>query len=119
MKTEQQIKSQVTPDIIKKMCELAEGFEIKNCHVCLDLWYIHIDNIKDDFLIFPLLIYRAVEGINKLKRDYINCAIILYSEELLLARDIITDKCYEFKDYQPSTLTACELACLDCLCEVL
>ena len=57
MKTEQELKADCTPEIIKKMVELAEGFDKWELREIYDpeIW------TKSD-LLFPLLIHRAVEG---------------------------------------------------------
>jgi hypothetical protein len=112
---ESKLKADCTPEIIKKMCELAEGFK----HPILipdenDTWERQINLIYDTYL-FPLLIHRAVEGWNKTKGF-----IRVFEDVIILKRktDVNTTYLY-FKDYQPSSLTPCECACLHCLIEVL
>ena len=122
--TEAEIKAMATPEIIKKMVELAEGFAI-----------LHNDRIKfqaptystqlsysiliNDSLLLPLLIHRAIEGFN----NKVNCLelIVIYVMASIVQvcnRDGICTV-YVFSKYQPESLTACELACLHCLIEIL
>ncbi len=125
MITEQELKDRCTPEIIKKMCELANEEYINEFYfsrVC-----------EQNFRVFPLLIHRAVEGWNKIQDK--NCgnlfvntnAVNIYTES---GRDIISlsgvdetlyeaINIYDYTDYQPKTLTRAECAILDCLLEVL
>lgn len=110
MITEKQLKDKCTPDIIKKMCELAEGFEISR-----DGWF-YCKNVGfniDDTIGFPLLIHRAVSGWNKINRD----APIIISDDFITYYHKVDDNStdYDFENYQPENLTACECAMLDCL----
>jgi hypothetical protein len=112
MITEQQLKSDCTPDIIKRMVELAEGFEIDDSNIvyCGGMLTIELKKYFN-FIVFPLLIHRAVEGWNKK----------LYESIILVQHNHLTKKesRYNFNDYQPESLTPCECACLHCLIEVL
>lgn len=135
MITEQELKDKCTPEIIKKMCELAEGFEFSDnmFFSFLQIKYNGINLQYQDVLMFPLLIHRAVEGWNKIQDK--NCgnlfvntnAVNIYTES---GRDIISlsgvdetlyeaINIYDYTDYQPKTLTRAECAILDCLLEVL
>lgn len=108
MTTEKELKDRLTPDIIEKMVELAEGFENKNTFWFYDLL------LKSDS--FPLLIHRAVEGWNKLNDKH----ILIYHHVLILAtmkRGTIKE--LFFKNYQPENLTQAECAMLDCLIDIL
>jgi len=133
MITEQELKEQCTPEIIKKMVELAEGFEYSE----EDLygWFnnrregfsIHskynenrgIKGLTDKILMFSTLIHRAIEGWNK-KRNANNTNAIIYIKwsivEVYMDNDYID---YRFDNYQSENLTACECAILDCLIELL
>lgn len=116
---ESKLKADCTPEIIKKMVELAEGFEyVEETEHDVD-YFIFRD--KKYFTskpeLFPLLIHRAVEGlcnkginIYRVKNNFHNIDYI-YNES-------IDGKC-NIDDYQPQSLTACECACLHCLIEVL
>ena len=67
MITEQELKEKCTPEFIKWMCELAEGFEWRNennviwIHVPSDIIMVGSKYFSNDSY-FPLLIHRAVEG---------------------------------------------------------
>ena len=125
---ESKLKSDCTPEIIKRMVELAEGFEFisdgNNIHVIrLHLAkYEHEDWILRlplfHRILFPLLIHRAVEGINK-DRDKYDGIIIHKNSVEVLPDDDMEIPLYKFKNYQPESLTPCECACLHCLIEVL
>jgi hypothetical protein len=109
---ESKLKADCTPEIIKKMVELAEGFEIDDSNIvyCGGMLTIELKKYFN-FIVFPLLIHRAVEGWNKK----------LYESIILVQHNHLTKKesRYNFNDYQPSSLTPCECACLHCLIEVL
>lgn len=111
------IKQKWTPEIIKKAVELAEGFE----WVEIGNWTGyrfegHKPTDDDPNVYFPLLLHRAVEGWLKIHKN----EMFKTSEELIFHFDsnavIFT---YEFKNYLPCHLTACEMALMDCLAEVL
>jgi hypothetical protein len=131
MITEQQLKADCTPDIIKKMVELTKVFEYMELPFPFIKYNIieqYIDKIIDSFIL-PLLIHRAVEGWNKNKKEEsILKEIIVYDDSVKLieykeSREggfepfaIVIKK---FENYQPSSFTPCECACLHCLIEVL
>ena len=103
-------------EFIKKLCEFAEGFGYIDYVLSQssDLEQVRFNNV-----IFPLLIHRAVEGWNKQDNEAV---IFLFSDNVLYHKLMFNDdieKKYDFKNYQPENLTVCELACLDCLREVL
>jgi len=119
--TEQQLKDDCTPDDIKCMVELAEGFEWSES--------IHFGDISSSikyskngeatvlatsWILFPLLIHRAVEGWNKKFEDkniWIGHKGIGYIQ-------YYNPKDYEFKNYQPQSLTQAECAMLHCLLDI-
>lgn len=115
--TEQEIKSMVTPGIIKKMVEMA-GFEIKfetdeliafTAKSLEHKWY----SINHVFA-FSTLVHRATEGIIKTHYDFI------YMDDSEIAIGINGNtNIYRFQNYQPESLTNLELALLHCLVEVL
>jgi len=126
MKTEQELKDKCTPEFIKWMCELAEGFELNyegsdkrsfiikrepNYHEFYDwLWTWHS---------FPLLIHRAVEGINKTNIVDIPvhtqfCGSFFRNNEGMN----IMKEMYVYKDYQPRSLTQAECAMLHCMLDI-
>ena len=102
MITEQELKEQCTPEFIKWLENLAEGFfdRQRSGEVC---W-------------FPLLIHRAVEGWNK--QEYKRLVINKYQICLNLWPFIKTEKAYNFRIYQPESLTHAECAMLHCLLDV-
>lgn len=110
---EQELKDRCTPDIIKRMVELAEGFSIEG------EWVISFDNIKinlvtEDVFAFSTLIHRSIEGWNNI---YYEPRIVVLSDVILKdSRGVLTN--YEFHNYQPQSLTACECACLHCLIDI-
>lgn len=111
MITEQQLKSQCTSDIIKRIIELAEGFEYYKDYsdkIKLDFFTLWSDDDEVLCTAFPLLIHRTVEGWNKKINDI---GIIIC--EGFVSR--CGKKDYMFKNYQPQSLTQCECAILDCL----
>ena len=127
---ESKLKDRCTPDIIKKMVELAEGFEYKDEH-CIyfnkSIVRYTSRDLKSDISLFPLLIHRAVEGWNK-KEESILKEIIVYNDSVKLIEykksreggfDPFAIVIKKFENYQPSSLTPCECACLHCLIEVL
>lgn len=138
MITEQDLKQKCTPEIIKKMVELAEGFEYYERQITIGKQLLTCQGIKysvnscetthdfknqvTKFSIFPLLIHRAVEGWNKehINDDWsinISCEDVLIhywncgEQELRLLK--------QFKNYQPTTLTHAECAMFDCLINLL
>ena len=120
MKTEKELKDRCTPDIIKKMVELAEGFEFddKYDHVLLtNNDRASIDDMMDYTIMFSTLIHRAVEGWNK--KCGFNNGVVLYPDHIELNIEC-GDKVFEFRylNYQLENLTALECACLHCLLEI-
>jgi hypothetical protein len=130
---ESKLKADCTPDIIKKMVELAEGFEYYENEEG-DKYYSHkksewIPILVFNPVVFPLLIHRAVEGWNKNKKEEsILKEIIVYDDSVKLIEykesreggfDPFAIVMKKFKNYQPSSFTPCECACLHCLIEVL
>lgn len=120
MITQQELTDKCIPEIIKKMVELAEGFEINGLHVVhkfskTDKVKFHINTVHIGFL-FPLLIHRVVEGWLKLHPESF---IEIHNKEIQIVYIGHGHTFYLFKDYQPTTLTACECALLDCLVDVL
>jgi len=105
---ESEIKKLVTPDIIKKMRELAGGFRYSR-----DGWSYNGNNgfTVENNIGFPLLIHRAVENL-----DYVTN---YDKEKFWIMTDENEVKIYIFKNYQPENLTALECAMLDCLIEIL
>lgn len=122
MKTfEEDLKPEITLEFIKDLCELAEGFKIKGNIICLhELNCAEYEKLTQ-WILFPLLLHRAVEGWNNQNQgqisiysDYIEYK--KYSKQII---DGTMESSYDFKDYQPCHLTPCEMAILDCLPEVL
>ena len=126
MITEQQLKADCTPKIIKKMVELAEGFEFVSSED-INLYQIAFfgrteavsffkQNIDINVGLFPLLIHRAVEGWNRLNKAYIMTTDSFCYTTTNLHQ---SEERRDFKNYQPTTLTHAECAMLDCLLYVL
>jgi len=120
MKTQKEIESRVTPEIVKGMVELAEGFDLDTDGTFIEGIIlpngteVDFENIQNDDIIFPLLIHRAVEGWNKLNEKLyieVDHSVWFYGEKEIIE--------YGLNKYKPTTLTACELALLDCLVDVL
>lgn len=119
---EQQLKDKCTPEFIKQMCELAEGFEYSyessdkrslmikrnpNYHEFYDwLWTWHS---------FPLLIHRALEGWLKIHDQRF---IDIKHKEIQLVHIAHGHIFYQFKNYQPQLLTQSECAMLHCLFDI-
>lgn len=113
--TEQEIKAMCTPDIIKKMCELSEGFKDYPKTVSLDA-SAHLKNDIVNWCMFPLLIHRAFTGwIAKNEKTFIQSAYHIN----LIHNANGKDRLYVFSNYRPENLTQLELACLHCLIEIL
>ena len=118
MTTEKELKDQCTPDIIKKMCELTEGFKYfdsgKRFQFERKLYNI------DDAIAFPLLIHRAVEEWNN-KEIRADNYLKLRSINIYNAGACLEDKykkplkTYLFENYQIQNLTHAECAMLHCL----
>lgn len=127
--TEQELKDRCTPDAIKWMVELAEGFELvdkkrtefSKCiyeyHIIFNdhlVWNIY--EIQHGVLAFSTLIRRAVDGWNKINPEspiniYKSCIEQIYDSEKY-------PDLYQFKNYQKENLTQSECAMLDCLLDI-
>ena len=121
MITEQQLKADCTPELIKKMVELAEGFECaKEDPYYLAIYFKGIEVDSESPLVFSTLIHRAFEGASK---KYISKFIIGIDHEeeecYIITKELILLKNFPFKNYSPATLTHAECAMLHCLQEVL
>jgi len=119
MITEKELKDRCTPEFIKWMCELAEGFEVTDHPIPMVQYSIilkYIDKFKDS-MNFPLLIHRAVEGWNNLKT---NKFVHLYSKgvSLLTRKEDCCLTTFDYLEYQPENLTQLECALLNCLLEI-
>lgn len=118
MITEQDLKDQCTPEFIKWMRELAEGFELNYAGDVS--YYNNLTSVEitrcTDWFIFPLLIHRAVEGWNKITR---NKYIIITDTFLYTTSNLHRgDERYNYNNYQPQSLTQAECAMLDCLLDI-
>ena len=116
MITEQELKEKCTPEFIKWMCEYAEGFEFFNIGNCAGYrfeLYKPCDN--DPNVYFPLLIHRAVEGWLKIHDQRF---IDIKHKEIQLVHIAYGHVFYEFKNYQPQSLTQAECAMLHCLLDI-
>ena len=114
MITEQELKEKCTPEDIKWMVELAEGFGYIDYVLSQssDLEQVRFNNI-----IFPLLIHRAVEGWNM--TNDIHSKIDIGYNGVFVCFDIDDiQKDYLIENYQPESLTQSECAMLDCLLDV-
>lgn len=125
--TEQEIKSMVTPEIIKKMVELAEGFVITEPTLknpAQEFGIIYFNNCVWDFVdindfdLFPLLIHRAVEGWDRTNKPC-HIEVNYYNRIIYYYIPSSPSRPFQFKNYQPRSLTQLELALLHCLIEVL
>lgn len=121
MKTFQDLKRNVTPEFIKKLVELAEGFESVdsldgaiglNISMIEDDYWMHVDRFLNNYR-FPLLLHRAVEGWNNIN---LTNMIVIDVSELLKSCGLNR---YKFNKYFSCHLTPYEMAILDCLQEVL
>jgi hypothetical protein len=119
---ESKLKSDCTPEIIKKMVDLAEGFEIDDSNIvyCGGMLTIELKKYFN-FIVFPLLIHRAVEGWNKVNDGKISVHdnYVEYQKNRIQVLQSYMEMSYEFDEYSPSSLTHCECACLHCLIEVM
>lgn len=118
--TEQEIKAMCVPDIIKKMVDLAEGFEYtEKGNIFMYEMNFTPDENKSDFILnriaFPLLIHRAVEGFNK-KHNPKKIIDISANNAISYAENSLK---YWSQAYQPENLTQLECALLHCLIEIL
>lgn len=127
-----ELQEKFTLGILKQCVELAEGFEFID-YTCDDNIDIEIhtpypttiitskNELLKNSVIFSTLLHRAVEGWNKqelINGNYISFGTYAYTLAWGggLKRGV---KPFDFKNYQPCHLTACEMAIIDCLCEVL
>ena len=116
MITFEELKERTTPEIIKKMCELAEGFSYAN----EDDEAIYLNTYCVMYEFFPLLIHRAVEGWNEKNpckpiQILCNCISFITDED----EPASIEWGYDNEQYEPCHLTQCEMAIWDCLLEVL
>jgi hypothetical protein len=117
---ESKLKSDCTPEIIKKMVELAEGFEYYENEEG-DKYYSHkksewIPILVFNPVVFPLLIHRAVGGWNLFNENIREWIEVDKQQVSLFMHGVYR---YEFKKYAPHVLTSAECAMLHCLIEVL
>lgn len=121
MITFDELKERTTPKIIKEMCELAEGFEfVGDAKIYFNNEYVgSLKNIYDNTLAFSTLLLRTVGGWNKDKKDNINYGVLVDFDKILVWRLRQKDESFDFKDYIPFHLTACEMAIWDCLLNIL
>jgi hypothetical protein len=129
MKTEQELKRQCTPGIIKKMAEFAEGFDTEDS-IYSDSIYIMFKSLPSGglylsgfigTLFFPILIHRAAEGWNQIQASG-HSWIKISSYDIECHKDTmkgINGDCYLFHEYQKESLTQLECALLDCMIEIL
>ena len=126
MITFEELKERTTPEIIKKMVELAEGFEVTERQITVGNQLLISRGIKYNinscettkdfsevmvkFSLFPLLLHRAVEGWNNKTGKFI-CNLGNYIQ-------YVFEK-YYVMDYEPCHLTQCEMAIWDCLLNIL
>ena len=133
MKTFEELKERTTPEIIEKMVELAEGFEVTERQITVGNQLLISRGIKYNinscettkdfsgvmvkFSLFPLLLHRAVEGWNNARGSMIS----IHKDAVVF----FTDNCegynddFNFEKYEPCHLTQCEMAIWDCLLEVI
>jgi len=122
MITQQQLTDRCTPEIIKKMVELAEGFE---CAMedpnYLSIYFKGKEVIIDSPLVFSTLIHRAVEGWNNNNDGKISVhdKYVEYQKDRVQVLQAYMEMSYEFDEYEPTSLTHAECAMLHGLIEVL
>lgn len=128
MITFEELKERTTPEIIKKMVELAEGFELSYFDGHGDIVIfpynkaIPLSVIYDDGIVFSTILHRTFVGFNKINEPTGNYGLYIDMEKIIYCNFKLPrneDKIYDFKDYLPCHLTACEMAIWDCLLEVL
>ena len=117
MITFNELREQTTSDIIKQFVELTEGFEwIDNRNeYSYNGYYNYWDNFETTE--FITLLHRAVEGWNKIDKSKNQINILTTYIQSWDNKKGLTD--YNFLDYKPCHLTACEMAIWHCLLEVL
>ena len=120
-------------DYIKKLVELADGFEISDAlagkdsydysqfHVKYKTSYSHIDTLKT-WNMYPLLLRRAVEGWNRKhgrESEYIN-TVECYADVTMAFVDYEINKVYRHKEYEKTDYLTCEEQAIEaCLIELL
>lgn len=124
---EQELKERCTPDIIKRMVELAikagAKFELSYFEGHGDILIypynkaLPLSHVTEHIIIFPLLIHRAVEGWNKSKHtvERIDDYSIRINEQRLFYMYNEYATPYDYANYQPESLTHAECAMLHCL----
>ena len=124
MITFNELREQTTPDIIKQFIELAEGFELSYFDGHGDIVIfpynkaLPLSVIYDDGIVFSTLLHRAVEGLSKNQNNEFIIGVDYEDKECYILFDGKIRQ-FEFKNYQPCHLTACEMAIWHCLLEVL
>jgi len=124
MITEKELKERCTPEFIKWMCNLAEGFEFIDNGISSNNWFTvkfnsitigHcISNIYENTLAFSTFIHRAIEELNKKTCSFLR--LIMPYEDGIAAGNGKTF--YEFKNYQLHLLTSTECCYLNCLLDI-
>ena len=119
--TFEELKQKWTPEITKRAVELAEGFCFSDDYTHIFYTEIEFCEIEDisEWLAFPLLLHRAVEGWNK---EYFGQKFIGISYDEIFLQEYKSGfiiKNWIIEDYLPCHLTACEMVIMDCLSEVL
>ena len=124
MITFEELKERTTPEIIKQMVELAEGFAIfyaEGIQIIdpFDNEY-PIDDTLKSIESFPLLLHRAVEGWNKKNpckpiQILCNCISFITDED----EPASIEWGYDNEQYQSCHLTAREMAIWECLLNIL
>ena len=126
MKTFEELKERTTPDIIKKMVEFAERFELSyfDGHGDIVIYpynkALPLSVIYDNGIVFSTLLHRVVEGWNKINpckpiQILCNCISFITDED----DPASVEWGYDNEQYKPCHLTQCELAIWDCLLNIL
>jgi len=98
------------------MVELSEGFEIKGYSVnYFNDFHCSTVSLITAWMLFPLLIHRAVEGVWKQNKH----TLFIHSDGVYWVHQKQSDFKFQFKNYQAENLTQCECALLDCLLNIL
>jgi hypothetical protein len=106
-------------EILKKIVELANGFGLEGEYIKFDGKLFGENSVLYNSLVIPLLLRRAVEGVNNAGKY----EIYLYIDYVLLSsidHPLTEDKDWDYSDY-PKTeyLTSQEQAIEACLTELL
>lgn len=122
LRTFPELEKKFTLGIVKRCVEYAKGFDrVEKSGIKYFLGYESGFRNITDFLnsgLFPLLLHRAVEGWNKKSDGHLR--FIIQDKDCLSVFVNESDrKLFKYNNYQPCHLTACEMAIMDCLCEVL